>query len=58
VIYGDLEFETKSDTQADAGVAAKLRLFEPKLKAAIGNSYSSNFTGKGLVVSFLSIPRN
>lgn len=58
ISIGDIQFSRKSDFGMSAEASAKIKTFEPRLKAAIKRSTGVDFSGKGMVASFGPIIRN
>lgn len=57
IIFGDLAFGYSREIAGNAEAKASLRVWEPKLEAAIKRLYGGSYEGKGLVVSFQPINR-
>lgn len=55
---GDIVFERKKVFGGDASVSVKLKAIEPTIKASFSRTLGLQFSGKGLVFSFVPIVRN
>jgi hypothetical protein len=58
ISIGDIQFSRKSSFGLSAEASAKIKSFEPRLKASIKRSTGVDFSGKGMVASFGPIVRN
>lgn len=58
ISIGDIQFSRKSSFGLSAEASAKIKTFEPRLKASIKRSTGVEFNGKGMVASFGPIVRN
>lgn len=58
VYVGDIVFERKRGASLSADVELKLKAVQPKIAAALKREYSVGVTGRGVVFSFVPIPRN